>query len=185
MGLLRWASIKPVDLIRAIDDDFRLIADPACYQLSEPTDGDWGFTHTGYGIRIDHSGLKRAVHSREAAAAQIFKATNFNRRLMLEHLADGEKIFVYRTFDHVLPADLLADMARAIRRHGPGKLLYVQLADAEHSAFTVRPAGDNLLHGYIDAFAPQDHKLVYNNRGWERICRAALQAAESCAVSSE
>jgi hypothetical protein len=174
LGLLRWASIGAADLISALNDDFCKLESLDCYVLNEAFAGDWGFVHTGHNIYCDHSGLHRNTYTKQDAAQRLLETYCFYRRLMLENLAAGEKIFVYRIFDGVLSSPEIISLARAVRRHGPGKLLYVQRATPDNPPFTVRYAGANLLMGYIDAFAPTPNGIVYNTTGWDRLCRAAL-----------
>jgi hypothetical protein len=100
------------------------------------------------------------------------------RRKLLEDLRDGNKVFVYRTFDHAVPPERLYAIADAIGHYGKARFLYVQLADAAHAPFSIEARRNNLMIGYIDAFAPQPDGLIYNTDGWERLCRKVLARIE-------
>jgi hypothetical protein len=177
LGLLRWAGIAPEDLIRGLDSDFSGIDDPAHLNLVERQGPDWAFLQTSYKIRFDHSGLNRHEVPIAEAKERICLNLRWLRKKFLEDLAEGEKIFVYRTFDYVVSSETVRQMAGSLGRHGPGKLLYVCLADEHNPVFSVKQILPNLLIGYIDAFAPQNHKIIYNTNGWNAVCREALKVA--------
>src|SRR5271157_2790486 len=59
LGLLRWASIAPNDLLRGLDSGFAGVDDIADIEAREHTGSDWGITQRKYGMYLDHSGMNR------------------------------------------------------------------------------------------------------------------------------
>ena len=176
LHFLRWSSIPPAGLLDGLRDGFAGIADPDRITLLQNDDPIWNLLQTQYGIRIDHTGMFKKDHPEEKARRGLVTHMSYLRDKFIEDLEDGEKIFVYRTFDHVMPAEQVFAMASAIKAYGPAQVLYVRLAAEGHASRTVERVSDNLLVGHIDAFAPQDGGLLVNNHeGWARFCDAALK----------
>jgi hypothetical protein len=179
LGLLRWASVAPHNLLNGLRRGFEGVANTHSLQLRVHTGQDWGITQTEYGLYYDHSNMDRQTTSELAAKHQFAKYLNFLQKKFIEDLEAGEKIFVYRTYDHTLPFEERTRLANTIRSYGPGILLYVIQA-TEHSPppFTVKYEGRGLMVGYIDHFVPYGGKLVYNDSGWEAICRNAVKLTD-------
>lgn len=173
LGLLRWTSIAPVDLLRGLLCRFKGVEDEAAIEMREHTDWDWGITQRTYRMYLDHSGMRRTEISRDEAARRIARSLGRLRERFIEDLAVGEKLFVYRTYDHTLPESALEALSSVLRRRGRGTLCYVQAADADHPAFTAERRNESLIVGRIDWFAPQKGEMNYS--GWEAVCRAMLQ----------
>lgn len=175
LHFLRWASIPPAELLAGLRDGFDGISDPDRISLLTNDDPIWNLVHAQYGIRIDHTGMFKKDYSEEKAKRGLVTHMTYLRDKFLEDLEDGEKIFVYRTFDHVVPDAQVFAMAAAIKAYGPGQFLYVRLAAKGRASCTVERVSDNLLVGHIDAFAPRGgQERVDNHEGWARICEAAL-----------
>lgn len=179
LDFLRWASIPPDKLLKGLRDGFAGISDPDQMVFIDNDDPIWNVIHTGYDIRIDHTGLFKKDFTEDRAKPRLVTHMSYLRDKFLEDLEDGEKIFVYRTFDHVMPDEQVAELAALIRRYGPGQLLYVRLAAEDRETLSVERVSENLLVGHIDFFAPQpEQRLVDNDAGWGRICRLALEKAK-------
>jgi hypothetical protein len=177
MGLLRWASIASEDLIEGLRNRFEGVGDVSLLELRAHTGQDWGATQTRYRIYLDHSNIDRKSSSEEEAKRKICTGLAFLRNKLLEDLENGDKIFVYRTYDHVLSNSQLDRLANAVNSYGPNLLLYVTQCGSETPPpFTAEMRRPGLLVGYIDHFAPGNGELVYNNSGWEAVCRAAIDA---------
>ena len=54
----------------------------------------------------------------------------------------------------------------ALRRHGPAKLLWVNVADASHPAGTLVPVRGGLCRAWIDHLAPAWNAFDYRPRSW-------------------
>jgi hypothetical protein len=174
LGLLRWASIRPENLKRGLEAGFLGVDDPKALELREHTAADWGAVQTTYGMHLDHTNMDRAEVTQKDAIERVTKGLGFLRHKLLSDLKEGEKLFVYRTFDHTLDDEMQMALANAVRSHGESTLLYVQIETEDHPAFTAVRKSSNLIVGYIDHFAPRNGRLDYNPEGWEAVCRAAL-----------
>ena len=176
LHFLRWSSITSTGLLEGLRDGFAGISDPAKILFIQNDDPIWNLVHTQYRIRIDHTGMFKKDLSEEQAKRKLVTHMSYLRDNFFEDLENGEKIFVYRTFDHVMTDDQLLGMAAAIKAYGQAQFLYVRLAADARISRTVERVSDNLLIGYIDSFAPQEgDRLVSNHEGWERICELALE----------
>jgi hypothetical protein len=174
LGLLRWASIGPEDLLKGLQTGFAGVEDETALLMREHTGPDWGYTQTTYGMFMDHSDMPRSEISVDVARRRIARSMGFLRDKLLADLASGEKLFVYRTHDHTLDDSMQTALADAVSHFGNGVLCYIQHATADHPAFTAVRKAPNLIVAYIDRFAPQEGQLVYNGPGWRAVCHAAL-----------
>ncbi len=174
LHFLRWASVPPLALIHGLRDQFAEISDSSKISFLENEDPIWNMVHQSYDIRIDHTGIFKKDHGEVEAKRRIVTHMSYLRDKFLEDLEDGDKAFVYRTFDHTMPNEQLQSMSQAIRAYGRGQILYVRLFDESHQTIEVERVSDNLLIGYIDFFAPQPNNVLRDNLdGWTRICRLA------------
>lgn len=175
MGLLRWASIAPADLQRALERNFVGVDDPAAIEAREHTDWDWGYIQTTYGLNVDHTNIRRTDVSSEDAAAKIAAHLGYLRRKLVDDMAAREKLFVYRTYDHTMSDAAVSALADAL---GGATLCYVRVARDGETPFMAERTGANLIVGTIDRFAPRDGLLEYNPDGWEAVCRSVLRLLE-------
>jgi hypothetical protein len=173
--MLRWASISPDSLRRGLSSGFLGVDDCSSIGLRETTNKEWGVTQTTYSIYFDHSGITRNETPEAQATAAIAKRLGFQRRKLLEDLNSGDKLFVYRTYDHTLDADALAAISAAMKDFPRAVLLYVQHTPEGRRPFAAERRTANLIVGFIDRFAPVGGKLHYNPDGWEAVCRSAIK----------
>jgi hypothetical protein len=179
LGLLRWASIRPDNLLKGLQSGFKGVDDEDALCLRDNGDFDWAMTQTTYDMRIDHSGVDRAVVRLEDARRKLAAHLGFLRDKLLQDLRRGDKLFVYRTHDHELEMAFLVELTAAMRTYGDSTLCYVCHGDQTNRAFTARRVSDGLIIGYIDHFAISPPKFTFPNfmwnpNGWEAVCRAAL-----------
>jgi len=109
---------------------------------------------------------------------QICRRLAYLRRKLLDDLANGEKIFVWRCVPLNLPDEELNRLHTAMRRHGDNTLLYVRYDDEAHPNGTVEPVKPGLLVGYVDRFITARDGTVGApaTQNWLRICRNAYAA---------
>jgi hypothetical protein len=181
IGLLRWASINPDNLIAALETRFRGITDPANLRL-ERAHGwpEWKVTNVTYRVKFDHSGLNPDAVSEDEARSIVCRRLDFLARKLIVDLESGEKTFVYRVEDGVM--DRVEALAAAINAYGRNALLYVQIG----SSFGVDRVHPGLMVGRIDRFAPHPEtgQVKFNHGGWERVCRAAISRLSADHVPS-
>lgn len=178
-GLLRWAVAPPEPLLAALRDGFRELY--AFWNLvpAHPgmvLDRRYGLSfHTAMRIHLegevpvftDPSAQRAAIHAEEMAKIAHLRAK------LLSGLAEGSRIFVYKT-NHGLDAGQVAALHAALRQHGPARLLAVLPAAEGHPPGTVRRAGPGLLLGHIERFAPYHRADDLMLGTWTSLCRQAL-----------
>lgn len=175
LGFLRWASIPPSDLIVMLRSKLEgLIRQENLHVYAHA--GTWHLRIIADGVntKIDHKNLNVENITKAEATGKLEIKDKFLAKKLLDDLHLGEKIFVYRTIDHGISDETLIDLAEEANSFGKNILLYVQEADEKNLPFTVKMIHPGLIRGYIDYFAPKESGLVFNNMGWEKICRAAL-----------
>jgi len=180
LGLLRWASINPDALIKGLQTDFSGVFEAENFQLhTVPDHPHWHLhiVHNDISIKVDHTYLDKDKVTIDEAKSILTRSYQFLLKKFLDDLVAGDKILVYRVFDHVLPIKTLKILTALLQRHGVNKFLYVQTANSIEERFVIESHDPNLFVGKIDFFAPQPGCLKYNNSGWEKICREALKAA--------
>jgi tetratricopeptide (TPR) repeat protein len=175
LGLLRWASIGPGNLIRALRSGFANVGSEDTTIIREWGAEEWAATDTNFNIIMDHTHLPIAQVPAARARTLVMRKLTFLTRKLLEDLSGGDKIFVYRLLGRAIDAATLDDLAAAIRTYGNNTLLFVAYADAAHPSGSVERLREGLLVGYIDWFAPDRDNLPCNLSGWRSVCAAALR----------
>ncbi|HTR17185.1 MAG TPA: hypothetical protein VMI52_09155 [Acetobacteraceae bacterium] len=94
------------------------------------------------------------------------------RRRLLQVIAAGEKILVYREREPAPPEEILR-AHDALRRLGPATLLWVSTADAAHPAGRVERVREGLMHGYVAQ--AEASTLAAQVGSWAELCRAAYR----------
>ncbi len=177
LGLLRWTSVEPDDLIAALDAQFAGIGDPEQTITEIQGDGKHGeyfVIDTKYRT-LNHSGVAPSEMAGDRVGEFLKRRFKYLANKLIADLEDGHKIFVYRKITRDLTDDEIARLHSAIRRYGEATLLYVRYADEAHANGTVECPAPGLSIGYIDRFA-FDRSL---NRGalpttsWLTLCRNA------------
>jgi hypothetical protein len=175
LGILRFGGISAANLVRALDndlvelmeaDDARFIPHPVDYQLEVP--------RAGFDI---HTLI--VPEDPDAFLVQMRRRLRYLSRKLLEDLQDGEKIFVFKSYD--LTEEELVAVRRAVRRHGQGQLLFVRRPDADHPTGSVEPGPDRTWLGYIEPGGAKDKPF---RDAWVKVCgtiAATLAAAPDTA----
>ena len=173
LGLLRWASIGPQNLIRALGRQLSDVGEPDSISIS-PHGNRWAATETNYDIMLGNTQLLQVDVSKEEARRRVSARLRFLARKLGEDLTLGEKIFVYRVFGRKLDETTVANLHNAVRAFGNGRLLYVTYADEHHPPGTVEMPQPGLLLGFIDWFSADREGIPGNFPGWKNVCEAAL-----------
>jgi tetratricopeptide (TPR) repeat protein len=182
LGLLRWSDMEPECLIDALENDFEGVGDPETTVLSSPNaDGaDWRSQNTRYGMSMHTHQYDPDSHDfRELFFKSLCRWLRYRTKRLLEDLRFGNKIFVYRLTYENLDEPRLDRLYNALRKHGPGVLLYVRQPDAQHPAGTVERTKPGLMIGYIRQFSfGFGHDAPYigvEPECWEEIIRTAYR----------
>jgi len=116
------------------------------------------------------------IQAREAARVP------FLVRKLCEDLSEGSKIFVFHAMEDMSVASALK-LTAAIRRYGPGTLLWVRLSDPAHPPGSTERLGRGLIAGYIDRFAPGANAYDLSLECWVELCRSAAERASEPAAA--
>jgi hypothetical protein len=176
LGLLRFSSAPLPKLLAALDAQFAGMGarNNISVELS-PNEREYMVQDRAFGFYY-HAW----VNAGEMAPAQIeareIARVPFLVRKLREDLEEGLKIFVFHAMEDmsVASAHLLAD---AIRRYGPGTLLWVRLADESHPPASTEVLREGLIVGYIDRFAPGTNAHDLSLDCWVDLCQSALESA--------
>ncbi len=177
LGLLRWASIKPDNLRKALQARFAGMGEAGQTILRVSHLGEYTTLDTSYDI-FSHTFTNETQAPRDRFYAQLCKRTMFLRRVLIETIEGGEKILVYKYGPDFSTAQLLA-LHDAVRAYNPATLLLgVRLEDAHHPSGTVEVLREGLLAGYIDRFSNVDISVEV----WLALCRQAAALHDAAAT---
>lgn len=149
IGLLRWASIFPDQIVAAMRARFDGVGEAENTVIEVWPGGEYCISDRRYNM-LTHSFTHESVVDRETFRRQQISRGRYLKRKLLEDIAAAEKLFVYQSAE-MTDAQALA-LHEAMGAIGPAWLLVVRLADGARRAGTVVPAADRLLFGYIEDF---------------------------------
>jgi predicted Zn-dependent protease len=177
LGLLRWASLSPEQLALALEQDFEGVGHPDHTVLDLARQGtreEYITTDRRFGMLM-HTFVYRDQVPYEKMFTLICRRLQSFRWKLLEDLKAGVKIFIYKAPDLDMASDQLERIHQAIQRHGPGALLHIRSAGADHPDGSLEVVSQGLMIGYIV-------QLMGNQAGdvappatasWLSVCRAA------------
>ena len=169
ISLLRWSSIQPADLMRALDTDMDGVGD-AEHTIVEVSHGEYVTRDKRYHM-FSHTFTPETAEPLAKFTAQHLRRMKFLRKKLLEDLGSGEKLLVYKTINGVSD-EQARGIFQSVRRFGGGcALLCVRLEDAAHPSGTLTEVEEGLFIGYIDRFSTVD----INVDAWVKLCEAAAQ----------
>lgn len=185
LSLLRFAYISMPMLLRALDERFAPIGDPAGLRVALDGGGDGGAGKPREYIVHDASydltyHTWQLEHETEAAtlASKQPARQRFLARKLLGDLEDGEKIFVLRRNPPPRLAEALAVYA-AINRIARNRLLFIDLPHDRRPAGTVEEIIPGLYRGTIDRLAPDENAHDMSLDCWVEILVNTWRMAQS------
>ncbi len=173
LGLLRFASIAPHNLVRILNSDFAEIADaPDALFIKKPRN---------YWLRIPSVGIQMPTMfeppDADAFMVQMRRRLRFLSTKLLEDLREAEKIFIYKTPHSMLSVIYINEIVAAVRRHGPGHVLFVRQPNAQHPAGSVEERPDGVYIGRLPEQPQGVAKLDID--AWGSVCKQVLAAVEA------
>jgi hypothetical protein len=178
LGLLRFAGAHLPHVIRGVDTGFAGLGDPG--DVTPRAGGgawpEWIVHEKRYDLHY-HTDISVAAATPEHVLADETARLRFLRRLFVEDLADGRKIYVCKRTDPLLTRDEVMPLFLALNRHAASRLLWVVLADDAHPAGTVVEEAPGLMRGHIDRFAPPGRVPALSVPGWLAVCANAWRLA--------
>ena len=172
IGLLRWAAIWVWELLDGLTDGFERLGDVDDFVLDVSTQY-YASRSVAYRMPIS-TYLPLGSADPVALIPKIRRRLLFLRRKLLEDLASGEKIFVYKSMDDLSDADALA-LHGALQRYGRNRFLGVRRADADNPPGTVRCLAPGLAIGHIARFGNEGGGWDIDWDNWLAVCRAAAE----------
>jgi hypothetical protein len=177
LGLLRFSAVDISDLIAAVREGFAGVGDPAQTRLcTSPHNGEYYSIDERYQIN-SHGLIFSADVSPEAAHATICRRATFLRTKLLRDLAEGSKIFIFKTGDDTLQS-LVTDLVEALRRHGPVTLLWVRPSLDATKRGSVSWLAEGLMGGYLDRVCNIDGDWNISHAMWMKLLRQALKLSK-------
>ncbi len=145
LGLLRFAGLTYIDLLRGLEAGFAGLDDVATLRcVKERAEWDWMVSSTRYGFQY-HSFMRDAAIEPAVLLAGQSRVLRFRQQKLLDLLASGEKLFVVQAPQGLTTAQVLP-LARILRGYGPGALLFAT-DRTERPAGSVEVVGPGLFLG--------------------------------------
>jgi hypothetical protein len=172
LGLFRFSSTPYQPLLHSLRAGFIGMGQPEALEVELAASGhEYMVLDRRFGFRY-HAWVKLGEMDPGAIRAREARRLPFLIRKLIGDLAEGDKIFVFHGMTPLTDAQA-SDLAAAIRRFGPGTLLWVEKADAAHPPGSVVPLGPGLLKGHMDRFAPTENAHDLSLDCWIALCRNA------------
>jgi hypothetical protein len=174
LGLLRFMSVSPSNLLHGLDFGFEGADDPGMARIYANPQGEseWMLRLDRYDMHA-HTFRRPAEVDGETVRAEEVKKLAFKRRRFLEVLESGQKLFVYQRREHMTEAHALP-VLNLLRSHGPNALLFVT-EDRNLPSGSVDRLAMDLYRGNIDQLAPIGSADKMNLPGWISICANAYR----------
>lgn len=176
-GLLAWADLGTDLLAGALESRFDGVGLEENTIVFAPHHSDeWWTKDKRYWMamrsfmRIDDVGVDQATQ-------EACRRLQSLRRILIENLEAGEKIFVFKDSHRNLTDAETDRIHAAIRTYGDSTLFYVRYEDDAHPNGTVEAVKPGLLVGYIDhfTFSPDNKPLGSADKAWLALCERASQ----------
>ena len=180
LGLLRWTSVHPNFLAEALESRFEGVGSPDQTVISVYEAGEVGNPEYCSSDKRFNMGMHTFIYKRDMPEDRMLLQTcrrmQFLRRKLIQDLADGDKIFVYKIYERDLEPDELGRLHRAMRSYGENTLLYVRYADEYQPSGSVVEVADGLVVGYISGFniSREGQPRTPDLPAWNAICEATL-----------
>jgi hypothetical protein len=175
LGLMRWTSVTPDGLIRALRTRFSGIGDPIQTTLISDGDEYW-LDDSAYSMRM-HTFIS-TKEDREKVFANLCRRLTLLSRKLIEDLENAEKVFVFNWSDEAVPAASEEDIHGiydAIQSYGPNKLLFVSKAANGNAPGDVVREGTRLMRGFVHHGNPFDGVQDSDFKSWNAICSRASE----------
>ena len=179
LGLLRWSDLGDdcEGLIRALECQLDGIGEPEHTVLELiPSNGrnEYWTKDRRYWMVMRGFVFEDEIEY-DKMFVQACRRLRFLREELIEDLAAGDKIFVYRNMWRDLTDDELGRLRAAMQDFGPNWLLYIRFADELHPFPSVEIREPGLMVGYIDHFgsSPTDLPLGNAAPSFLALCRLA------------
>jgi tetratricopeptide (TPR) repeat protein len=180
LGLLRWGTIFPGQLIEMLDNRLEGVGLPENTFVREDPGGEYVAGDNRYFHM--HTFINHHQAPPEQVHRQMCRRLSFLKEKFIEDLEAAEKIFVYKTSDeHADDQDLQA-IWTAMQAYGPNRLLCIRPTEETEQSGEVELVAPRLMHGTIEGLTPafdDTAKLDDHLEAWLAACRTAHQIASA------
>jgi capsular polysaccharide biosynthesis protein len=192
LGLLRFAGIfLPVEirlekLAAALTRKFEGLGAAETMTVSlagAPGRREFIVRESAYDLMY-HTYVLEGEAEREEMHAREIKRLRFLRRKLLEDLAVGEKIWVWKSAV-TSDAEQVRPLLTALRALGPNTLLWVVEADERHRPGSIERLDRDFIKGYIERFAPYENAPDIRPVSWFEVCQRTYHLCHPAPVSPE
>ncbi len=177
LGLLRFAGIHLDQLVNGLATkfpDLGSIDAIRVYPAGSPGRRELMVHETSIDMRY-HTFIREGEVDPDEFREREARRLGFLRRKLLDDLAVGEKIWVWRELDVADPARL-QPLLGALRNLGPNVLLWVVEADANHPPGTLEHLEHDFLKGYVERLARYEAAADIEPFSWFEVCTKAFAA---------
>lgn len=160
VSLLRFNGIPLHKLVRGLRTGFAGIASPEYFTMRtiQGMEDQGIIGHDALYLMDYHSGRPASDLGSPTLITDETARMRFLARKLIEDVEDGEKIFVLKQDEPLLPEQVVA-LLEVMRLLGNATLLWVDFAKPGHEAGSVDVIEPGLMKGYIDHFARLDEGL--------------------------
>lgn len=180
-GLFRNVGfLNPDSIINAIDSNLDQMFDAEKFEFVLPEGWpDWRLDCQIHGFGF-HTAIPASIERGSAEwlkkTEQSVAAFRFLKRRFQSDLSSGEKTFIFRFIDE-LPASVIERLYQAIRKHGPGWLLYVK-EDRQKTSALVETIHDGLLVSSITKLSNENPPQIDFAAWAEILSKVAILRAD-------
>jgi len=177
LGLLRWCTISPKQVIAALKSRFEGVGLEEHTSLRVNDIGEYILDDRRYFSM--HTFVENKQADADAFLKQMCRRLVFLKSKLIEDLENAEKVFVYKPGDGLLQDADVMEIWRAARQYAANTVLCVRLHDDLHTAGTVERLEDGLLLGYVDRNPTSMDRDGVSFECWSSVCRSAAELASS------
>ena len=174
LGLFRWVSLSAPNLIEALRTDLAGIGDLEHTDMHRSTGGEFMTSDSRYRLQM-HTFIKDTGQDQRILFNQLRRRMVFLKRKLLEDLAAGEKIFVYRAAFPIRRERILA-IANELQRYNAANRLAAVLADTPNIETTLLAPGVLCTKIRNGRLMPQGTGWNIDFSAWQNSCETALKA---------
>jgi tetratricopeptide (TPR) repeat protein len=178
LGLLRWTTIHPHELLDALKAEFAGVGTPEQTILRSPEHGDhieYSASDRRFGMLM-HTFVRADQVPPDKMFVQLCRRLSFLRTKLLDDLREGNKVFVYKNQQTISDEEIRA-LYQEMRRYGNPTFMYVRPEDPLHPFPLVEMWEPGLLVGYIDKFsiAPDGSERSLPATSWAAVAKNAYR----------
>lgn len=172
LSLLRYAGVGEIEaLAAAIENGFQDLDRPDAVEITSHGN-EWVAAIHSARLAF-HTGRSIESISKEKILQEESRKLTFMAQKFIDDCEVAAKIFVYRVHRDERGGQLgirgMDQLYDAMAKHGPIKLLWVNVADGDNPDGTIRHIRDGLYRGFIDHLAPAWNAFDFRPQSWLRL----------------